>query len=328
MQELAWPREQAIPPAKSVMLEAIDREIACRRVWFPLPECTGKQAAEAELLMPYAVKIEPGARVDLSTIDPDANGGLTREAGEAAFDALAIELGELQELLYAAGEHALLTIFQALDTGGKDGAIRNVFRDVDPQGCHVASFKVPTSVELAHDFLWRVHPHTPERGMFSIFNRSHYEDVLVARVKERVPEAVWRPRYDHINAFERLIADNNTVVAKFYLHISKEEQEKRLRAREQDVEKAWKLAAGDWIERRSWERYMEAYEDALSTCSTPRAPWYVIPANRKWYRNLAIAETLVELLRPLKSGWLKTLEVRGEAELKAIRGARKKNHRS
>lgn len=272
--------------------------------------------------MPYAVKIDPGTRVDLAAIDPNANGGLSKEAGEAAFDALADELGELQDLLFAAGEHALLTILQALDTGGKDGSIRSVFKEVDPQGVHVAAFKVPTPVELAHDFLWRVHPHAPERGMISIFNRSHYEDVLVARVKELVPETVWSHRYDHINAFERLIADNNTIVAKFYLHISKEEQEERLLAREQDVEKAWKLSAGDWIERRAWERYMEAYEDALSTCSTPHAPWYVVPANRKWFRNLAIAETLVELLRPLKAGWLQTLEARGAEELKAINEAR------
>jgi len=278
--------------------------------------------------MPYAVKIEPGTRVNLSKINPNVDHGLTKAAGEAAFDALAEELGELQELMYAAQEHALLTVLQGLDTAGKDGAIRSVFKDADPQGCRVASFKAPTPIELAHDFLWRVHQHTPERGMFAIFNRSHYEDVLVVRVHELAPETVWSHRYDHINAFERLVADNNTVVAKFYLHISKEEQEKRLLAREQDVEKAWKLSAGDWLERRAWERYMEAYEDALSNCSTPHAPWYVIPANRKWFRNLAIAETLVELLRPLKSGWLKTLEARGAAELKAIKEARGERQKS
>jgi len=215
-----------------------------------------------------------------------------------------------------------------MDTGGKDGTIRGVFEGINPQGCQVWSFKAPTRQELEQDFLWRYHAKAPPRGMVTIFNRSHYEDVLVVRVHELAPETVWSHRYDHINAFERLVADNNTVVAKFYLHISKEEQEKRLLAREQDVEKAWKLSAGDWLERRAWERYMEAYEDALLNCSTAHAPWYVIPANRKWFRNLAIAETLVELLRPLKSGWLKTLEARGAAELKAIKEARGERQKS
>jgi PPK2 family polyphosphate:nucleotide phosphotransferase len=274
--------------------------------------------------MPYAVKIEPGTSVYLSTIDPDTEGGLTKSAGEAAFELLANELGELQELMYAAQQHGLLAVMQGLDTAGKDGAIRNVFKDVDPQGCRVTPFKVPTPVELAHDFLWRVHQHTPERGMIAVFNRSHYEAVLVERVHDLVPEKVWSRRYDHINAFERVVADNNTVVAKFYLHVSKDEQEERLINREHDVEKAWKLSATDWMERRAWNKYMQAYEDALSKCSTPHAPWYVIPANHKWFRNLAITETLVELLRPLKDGWLKALEARGKDELAAIREARTK----
>lgn len=274
--------------------------------------------------MSYAVKVEPGTRVDLSAIDPDADGGLTREAGEAAFDRLAEELGELQELMYAAQIQGLLAVLQGLDTSGKDGAIRNVFKHVNPQGCSVAAFKVPTELELRHDFLWRVHTRAPERGMFGVFNRSHYEDVLVVRVHEIVPEPIWRPRYEHINAIERLLTDSSTLVSKFYLHISKDEQEKRLLARERDVEKAWKLSATDWIERRAWEKYIEAYEDALSNCSTEQAPWYVVPANRKWFRNLAIAEVLVDQLRPHKAGWLKELEARGEAELKAIREARSK----
>jgi PPK2 family polyphosphate:nucleotide phosphotransferase len=274
--------------------------------------------------MPYAVRVEPGARVDLAAIDPEADGGLTREAGEAAFDRLAEELGDLQELMYAAQTQSLLVVMQGLDTAGKDGAIRNVFKDVDPQGCSVAAFKVPTELELRHDFLWRVHQRAPERGMIGVFNRSHYEDVLVVRVHDLVPESVWRPRYEHINAFERLLAESETQVVKFYLHISHEEQEKRLLARERDVEKAWKLSATDWIERRSWEKYIAAYEDAISSCSTRQAPWYVIPANRKWFRNLAIAEVLVELLRPRRDDWLKVLEARGDEELKAIREARAK----
>lgn len=272
--------------------------------------------------MSYAVTIKPGARVDLGAIDPDADGGLSREAGEAAFEALAQELGELQELMYAAQSQSLLVVLQGLDTAGKDGAIRNVFKDVNPQGCEVASFKVPTELELRHDFLWRVHQHAPERGMIGVFNRSHYEDVLVVRVREIAPESVWRPRYAHINAFEKLLSDSNTLVIKFYLHISKDEQEKRLLARERDVEKAWKLSAADWIERRAWEAYIEAYQDAITRCSTAEAPWCIVPANRKWFRNLAITQKLVELLRPQREGWLKALKVRGDAELAAIRDTR------
>jgi PPK2 family polyphosphate:nucleotide phosphotransferase len=222
----------------------------------------------------------------------------------------------------------VLIVLQGLDTSGKDGTIRNVFRDVDPVGCRVASFKVPTQIELAHDFLWRVHRETPGRGELVVFNRSHYEDVLVVRVHELVPEAVWRERYDHINAFERLLADSGTIVAKFYLHISKEEQESRLLDRERDVEKAWKLSAADWVERRSWDRYIAAYEDAIARCATAEAPWYVVPADRKWFRNLAVAESIVELLRPHKAAWLKALEARGEAELKAIREARASRRRA
>ncbi len=266
--------------------------------------------------------VKPGSNVDLKKTDPNGNGGLTRAEGEARYAELSKELGELQELMYAAQHLGVLVVFQGLDTAGKDGAIRGVFKDVNPQGCRVASFKVPTPTEIGHDFLWRVHQHTPERGMFTVFNRSHYEDVLVVRVHELVPESVWSQRYNHINAFEKLLSDSNTLVIKFFLHISKEEQEQRLLDRENDVTKAWKLSAADWVERRAWDKYMAAYEDALSKCSTDAAPWYVIPSNRKWYRNLVITETLVETLRPHKKEWLKELEARGEAELKAIKEAR------
>jgi PPK2 family polyphosphate:nucleotide phosphotransferase len=272
--------------------------------------------------MAYAIKLKPGKPVDLTKIDPDDAGGLAREQAEAKYEALAAELGELQELMYAAQTKALLVVLQGLDTSGKDGAIRGVFKDVNPQGCRVTAFKVPTAVEAAHDFLWRVHRHTPERGLIAVFNRSHYEEVLVVRVHELAPEAVWRKHYDHINAFERLIADSETIIAKFYLHIGKDEQEQRLVARERDVEKAWKLSAADWVERRSWENYRTAYEDALANCTTAYAPWYVVPANHKWFRNLAISETLVNLLRPFKKEWLDALAAKGEAELKAIREAR------
>lgn len=272
--------------------------------------------------MAYAIKLTTNERVKLKDIPCDDDGGLERAAGEARFAELAAELGELQDLLYAAQEHAVLIVLQGLDTSGKDGTIRHVFHDVNPVGCRVASFKVPTPQELEHDFLWRVHHQAPGHGEFTVFNRSHYEDVLVVRVHDLVPESVWGKRYDHINAFERLLADGKVIIAKFYLHISKDEQEERLLERERDVAKAWKLSATDWVERRSWDTYIAAYEDALSRCATPDAPWYVVPANRKWFRNLAIAEALVELLRPHKKTWLQALEERGEAELKAIREAR------
>jgi PPK2 family polyphosphate:nucleotide phosphotransferase len=280
------------------------------------------EGGETEHAMSHAIKVTGGKRIELAKIEPRADGGLRKDEGEARFAELAAELGELQDLLYAAQADALLIVLQGLDTSGKDGTIRNVFRDVNPVGCRVASFKVPTPLELAHDFLWRVHSQVPGRGELVVFNRSHYEDVLVVRVHELAQEEVWRKRYDQINAFEQLLVESGTIVAKFYLHISKEEQEERLLERERDVEKAWKLSAADWVERRSWEKYVAAYEDAINRCATPDAPWYVVPADRKWYRNLAVAEAIVDLLKPHKARWLKTLEARGEAELKAIREAR------
>jgi PPK2 family polyphosphate:nucleotide phosphotransferase len=182
----------------------------------------------------------------------------------------------------------------------------------------VASFKVPTEEELAHDFLWRVHARTPAAGYIKIFNRSHYEDVLVARVHKLAPKKVWRGRYEHINHFERLLADAGTIILKFYLHISREEQEERLLAREQDATKFWKLSAGDWKERELWDDYTAAYEDAISRCSAEHAPWHVVPADRKWFRNLAVAEALRDALHPYRKGWLQALEEVGRRELEAI----------
>jgi PPK2 family polyphosphate:nucleotide phosphotransferase len=272
--------------------------------------------------MSYVIQLPPGKQVKLSKIPTDETGGLTREAATAKFEELAVELGELQELLYGAKTHSMLVILQGLDTSGKDGTIRGVFRDVNPAGCVVHPFKTPTEEELAHDFLWRVQPRTPALGMISVFNRSHYEDVLIARVKELVPESVWRKRFDQINDFERLLVANKTLVAKYYLHISENEQKERLLERERNVEKAWKLSAQDWIERRSWSSYWTAYEEALSKCNTGEAPWRIVPADRKWFRNLAITEDLNTLLRPLKKEWLDTLSKRGENELAAIKAAR------
>jgi PPK2 family polyphosphate:nucleotide phosphotransferase len=277
--------------------------------------------------MPYAFKIEPGKKVKLKDYDPDHDGGLDKEQGKAEFVKLNAELDVLQEELYAAGKNSVLMVLQGMDTSGKDGAIRNVLLNVNPQGCRVESFKVPTEEELAHDFLWRVHKVTPRTGILGVFNRSHYEDVLVVRVHKLVPEQVWKARYDQINNFERLLADNHTIIVKFFLHISKEEQEQRLLAREQEVEKAWKLSAGDWREREYWDDYQKAYEDALTRCSSDHAPWYIVPANRKWFRNLAIGEALVTRLKEYRGEWraaLKEMSERGRAELAALRAEKGK----
>jgi len=272
--------------------------------------------------MPYAVRVKPGTRVDLSNCDSRQDGGLEKVGARARVDELAKELDELQDLLYAAADHSLLVVLQGMDTSGKDGTIRSVFRYVDPLGCRTWPFKVPTELELSHDFLWRVHSKTPELGMMTIFNRSHYEDLVVVRVKNLAPVDVWRPRFEQINAFERLLADNGTIILKFFLHISREEQESRLLDREHEVATAWKLSVGDWVERKSWPAYMEAYEDALSKCSTKHAPWFIVPADRKWFRDMAVAETIVDALRPLRAGWMESLGAVGRerlAELSAFR---------
>ena len=265
--------------------------------------------------MDYAFKVAPGKKIQLADYDADANGDMSKEEGQIKLGKLTAELGEIQEGLYAAGQHSVLMLLQGIDTSGKDGAIRGVLVDVNPQGCRVESFKVPTEEELAHDFLWRAHRVTPRKGVLGVFNRSYYEDVLVVRVHKLVPEKVWQARYDQINAFENILASNNTIVLKFYLHISKQEQEQRLLEREQDVTKAWKLSAGDWREREHWDDYIAAYQDALQRCSSAAAPWYIVPANRKWYRNLAVCETLVETLRDYNKGWNKALDAMSTARL-------------
>ncbi len=270
----------------------------------------------------YAHRVKPGGRIHLKRYDAAATGELTKDEGGELLRKLDHELAELQDLLYAAGQQSLLLILQGLDTSGKDGTIKRVLKEVNPAGCHIVSFKVPTTDELAHDFLWRIHAGVPARGQLGVFNRSHYEDVLVTRVHNLVPEQIWRAHYAQINDFERLLTGTGTIVLKCYLHISKGEQEERLIAREQDVTKAWKLSAGDWIERRSWEAYTAAYEDALSECSTKDAPWHIIPADKKWFRNLAVAQLLVEALRPYKAGWLAHLDAIGQRELVAVRAAR------
>jgi len=268
--------------------------------------------------MSYAQRLEGERRIKLDDFDPAEDAGLKREHAENKTAEIIRELIELQELLYAAQRQSLLIILQARDTGGKDGTIRNVAGPLNSQSCSVTSFKVPTEEELAHDFLWRVHSQTPRAGEIKIFNRSHYEDVLVVRVHKLAPENIWRPRFQHINAFEGSLADAGTIILKFYLHISKEEQEKRLLEREQDPTKSWKLAVGDWKEREYWNEYTAAYEDALNECASKRSPWFIVPADKKWFRNLAIAEAIRDALVPFKIGWLEELEESGRQKKKAI----------
>jgi PPK2 family polyphosphate:nucleotide phosphotransferase len=208
--------------------------------------------------MDYCTEVEPGTKVDLAGTDPAANGKLSKTEGTRLASGLYTELSDLQQELYAAGLNSLLVVLQGMDTSGKDGTIRKVFSGVNPQGCQVTSFKAPTAEELAHDFLWRVHCNVPAKGMIGVFNRSHYEDVLIVRVHQLVPRHVWKARYDQINDFERLLVQNDTIVCKFFLHISRDEQERRLLAREQDVEKAYKLSPDDWKERERWGEYAAA----------------------------------------------------------------------
>lgn len=248
----------------------------------------------------HILKVSSNETIRLNEFDPDFTGEfLDRDQAEEQLDDNVNHLRDLQNVLYAEGKHALLIVLQAMDAGGKDGTIRHVMGGLNPQGVHVASFKVPTQRELSHDFLWRIHQHTPGLGEIAIFNRSHYEDVLVVRVHNLVPEKVWRTRYDHINAFERLLVESGVTIRKFFLHISRDEQKERFEKRLQNPKKNWKFSRGDLRERKLWGDYMAAYEEALSRCSPAHAPWYIIPANKKWYRNLAISRILVEALEAL-----------------------------
>ncbi len=246
------------------------------------------------------LRVEPGHKVRLGRLDADETGDF-RDRGEA--EALLRKdlerLAVLQERLYAEDRRALLVVFQAMDTGGKDGAIRHVFTGVNPAGCQVTRFKVPSAEEADHDFLWRIHHAVPNRGNIGIFNRSQYEDVLVVRVHNLVPPSVWKARYDQINRFERHLSETGTRILKFFLHIDKAEQKRRLQARLDDPDKRWKFSKTDLQERKRWSDYQAAYEDALTRCSTPWAPWHIIPANRKWFRNLAVARTLVATLEEM-----------------------------
>ena len=246
-------------------------------------------------------RVKPGSRVDLSERDPADKSEFpgNKKQGRARLLALNDTLEELQELLYAQHKQKVLIVLQAMDTGGKDGTIRHVFEGVNPQGVQVASFKQPAPEELDHDYLWRIHKQAPGKGQIVIFNRSHYEDVLVVRVHGLVSEAAWSKRYEHINGFERMLADEGTTILKFFLHISLDEQKERFQARLDTPDKHWKFNPGDLKERKLWSKYIDAYEDAISKTSTAWAPWYVVPANRKWYRNLVIGTIITETLQGL-----------------------------
>jgi len=246
--------------------------------------------------------VKPETKVKLSKVDPSDTGDFKggKEAALVEFEKLNGKLEALQELLFAEHKHKILIVLQAMDAGGKDGTIRRVFDSVNPAGVRVASFKAPTAEELDHDYLWRIHKEVPAKGEMVIFNRSHYEDVLVVRVHNYVAPEVWKKRFDQINEFERNLAENGTTILKFYLHIDLDEQKERLQARLDDPTKRWKFRLGDLDERKLWGDYMEAFEDVLNKTSTEYAPWYVIPANRKWYRDLAISTILVDTLEGLK----------------------------
>lgn len=242
-------------------------------------------------------RVTPGSRIQLKDIDPafkDQHEG-HKEAVEE-IEQYQKKLRNLQELFYADGRSSLLICLQGMDTGGKDGTINHILGAMNPQGCRVVAFRKPSDEELAHDFLWRIHRAVPSRGQVTIFNRSHYEDVLIVRVHTLVPQTIWSSRYGQINSFEKELVESNTHILKFYLHISKQEQLSRFKDRLDDPAKQWKISEADYMERHLWDDYMSAYEEVLSRCSTEQAPWFVIPSNHKWFRNLAIARIVVEYL--------------------------------
>lgn len=248
---------------------------------------------------PY--RVQPGQKIDLDTYptrDQQLFDG-NKSAGKDAVKDLADQIGDLQEMLYAQGKHKFLFVIQAMDTGGKDGTIKDVFESVNPQGLRCESFKKPTSKELAHDYLWRIHKKVPAKGELVIFNRSHYEDIVAVRVREIAPESVWSKRYDHINAFEKMLTDEGCAIVKILLHISRDEQKERLQARLDEPSKHWKFNPGDLDDRALWPKFMSAYQDLLAQTSTDHAPWYIIPADRKWYRNLAVGSIVADTFRSL-----------------------------
>jgi PPK2 family polyphosphate:nucleotide phosphotransferase len=246
-----------------------------------------------------ALRVKPGSRVRLASLDPAATFGHSKDASAAELAAGLARLTRLQDRLWAENKRRVLIVLQGIDASGKDGTVSHVMSAFNPMGCIVTSFKVPTPIEAAHDYLWRVHQRTPGNGEIAIFNRSHYEELLVVRVHDLVPKRVWSRHFDQINDFERLLSDEGTTILKFFLMIDRDEQKARLQSRIDDPSKNWKFKLGDLAERKLWDRYMVAYEDILRRCSTDYAPWYVIPANRNWFRNLAIADIVADTLEEL-----------------------------
>lgn len=245
--------------------------------------------------------VAPGRRVKLKDVDPGFHG--KHESADHAAPEIAAHLETLKKLqytMYAERAHSLLIVLQGIDAAGKDGVCRHVIDAMNPQGCVVTGFKQPTPEERSHDFLWRIHRHVPELGKVAIFNRSHYEDVLVVRVHKLAPKEVWSRRYDHINAFESLLTDSGTTILKFFLWISKDEQLARFKQRLEDPARQWKISDSDYKEREYWDDYIAAYEDMLERCSTGKAPWYVIPSNHKWFRNLAVSQIVRRALEGMK----------------------------
>ena len=250
-----------------------------------------------------ALRVKPGRRTRLAKLDPAATYGWDKETSAPELERQLTRLADLQDRFWAEAKRAVLVVLQGIDAAGKDGTINKVMEAFNPQGCPVTSFKVPSAEELAHDYLWRVHKAVPRKGEIGIFNRSHYEDVLVVRVHDLVPRAVWSKRYEQINAFEQHLVDNGTTIVKFFLSIDREEQRERFQARYDDPTKRWKFSMGDLEERERWDDYQAAFDDALTKTSTAAAPWYVIPANRKWFRNLAVATILADTMSALKPAY-------------------------
>jgi PPK2 family polyphosphate:nucleotide phosphotransferase len=280
--------------------------------WYREPQAGGGDRPPSaasfcdDTLMPdlrSRLAIEPGHKVHLEDLDTSATHGFERAGALTATAEQLVRLGSLQDRMWAEAKHSVLVVLQGIDAAGKDGTINKVMEAFNPQGCPVTSFKVPSAEELAHDYLWRVHRAVPRRGEIGIFNRSHYEDVLVVRVHDIVPKAVWSKRYEQINAFERHLADNGTTIVKFFLSISKDEQRERFQARHDDPKKRWKFSMGDLEERKRWDDYQAAFDDAISKTSTGWAPWYVIPADHKWFRDVAVATILADTIADLKPAY-------------------------
>jgi PPK2 family polyphosphate:nucleotide phosphotransferase len=248
-------------------------------------------------------RIKPNSKFRLSDIPPDCSDPFKGKGGKEKADRLVVknleQIGELQNVLYASKKASLLIVLQGIDAAGKDGTIKHVLSGVNPQGCYVRSFKVPTEEEKLHDVLWRVHRYAPERGVIGIFNRSHYEEVLVARVHKLKPKGVWQKHYEQFNAFEKMLSDNGTIILKFFLSVSQEEQLKRIEERLTRPDKKWKYSSSDLVEREYWDDYQKAYEDMINKCSTEYAPWFIIPSDKKWFRNCLISSILCDTLKNL-----------------------------